>query len=56
MQSWKRGDLVEHLGRLRDARDAVERGGNKPPRYVLLAIREVEDELARRDTPTALPD
>ena len=49
MRTWKRSDLVEHLARLREARDAVERGGNRPPEYVLLAIREVEDELARRD-------
>ena len=49
MQGWKRSDLVELLERLRDARDAVERGGNEPPHYVLLAIKEVEDELARRD-------
>lgn len=49
MESWERSDLIAHLTRLREARDAVERGGNKPPGYVLLAIKEVEDELARRD-------
>lgn len=49
MREWKRSDLVDHLERLRAARDAVERGGNKPPKYVLLAIKEVEDELCRRE-------
>lgn len=49
MQEWKRSDLVDYLERLLEARDTTERGGNRPPEYVLLAIREVEDELARRD-------
>ena len=51
MRDWKRADLVEHLERLREALVAVEQGDNKPPKYVLLAIREVERELARRDAP-----
>ena len=52
MQTWKRSEPVELLERLREARGAVDRKGHAPPNYVLLAIQEIEEELARRDATT----